>query len=284
MNISLSITKQNIKSLLIVMFLLFSTGSQAHFIWLDPIMWGQKTDNSNSKFYNYASSGTAKMARLYFGEYADNLFETKDSKLGKRKTSTLKAFFPKNKKGALIPLTMQDNFYGGILKTNKYGVVNLVAQDIQSPVSDRSKRGGGIVKPMYYARTQWLLFDNKKVSARINPVTPETQLDILPITQHINSRTGDFGPKIGEEVVFQVYFNNKPLVKKPDAVNIFAPNGWTNKVKLDKQGMGHFTPLWQGIYVVETVYKDKIPGNFKGVAFELTKHLATLSLAVMAKQ
>ncbi|ORU90959.1 MAG: hypothetical protein A6F72_00085 [Cycloclasticus sp. symbiont of Poecilosclerida sp. N] len=260
MNTYFNIKKQNTRSFLTVLFLLFSTMSHAHFLWLNPIPDSNKT------------------VRLYFGEYHENLFESKDTRLAEREASTLKAYFPSSENGTSIRLRMRDNFYEGKVKTDKYGLVNLVAQDIDSPVVDWSKHGIGVIRPMYYARTQWLLFDDKKVSKRISPTTPETKLDILPITQHIDPRTGNFGPKVGEQVVFQVYFDKNPLAEKPKSVNIFAPNGWIWESKLNKQGVSRFTPLWEGTYVIEVIHNEQIAGQFQDKDYEFIRHRATFSL------
>lgn len=246
-------------------FALFSGLSQAHYLWLDPVVVeGEKNEKS---------------ARLYFGEFHENLIETNKTRLDQRKTSTLEIYLPNAEEGKSIPLVMKDRFYKGKLKTAESGLVNLVAQDLSSPVKDWTKHGLGFVLPKYYARTQWLLFKGEKISKRVLSPSPVTELDIIPITRHINHYTAEFGPKTGEEFVFQVYFKNNPLIEKVKSATVFAPNGWGWEPRLDKKsGIGRFKPIMPGTYVIEVIYVENKAGEFNGDKYETIRHRATFSL------
>ncbi len=269
MNIHYSEKQQNksgktLFSVIFLLFGLFPNSVLAHFLWLDPIIQEVKEGQQT--------------VRLYFGEYHENLFESKATRLAEREAATLTAHLPGAEEATPISLSMENNFFAGKIKTDKSGLVNLVAEDVNSPVVDWSKHGIGVVRPTYYARTQWLFFKDTEISKRVPAPIPVTELDIIPITQHFNPRTGDFGPGTGEEVVFQVYFQQKPLDQKPKSVYVYAPNGWMWEAKLDKQGVSRFKPLWPGTYVVEVIYKEVTPGEFKGEKYEAIRHRATLSL------
>ena len=246
-------------------FSLMANVSQAHYLWLDPT--SIKVDDDEYE------------AHLFFGEFHENLIETKKTKLLDRKTSTLKVYLPGKKEGQAIKLEDKDKFYKGTVETSTSGLVNLVAEDINSAVKDWTKHGIGLVHPVYYARTQWLLFKNKEVSQRVSSPVAVTELDVLPVTRHINHRTGEFGPKTGEEFVFQVYFKHKPLDQKAKSVTVFAPNGWGWEAKLDKQsGIGRFKPIMPGTYVIEVIYLENKPGEFDGKKYDAVRHRATFSL------
>ena len=245
-------TKTNFIALLIVtvMFTLVANTAQAHYLWLDPAVYKNNDDN---------------FVHLYFGEFHENQIESKKTRLLERKTSELKFFPPHEEKAVIANLDAKEQFYQAKVEIDQSGLVQIIAQDLKSPVKDWTKHGIGIIHPTYYARTQWLLYKPMQVSQRVTSPKPVMDLDILPVTHHINHRTGEFGPKVDEEVVFQVYLKQKPLNKKADSVTVFAPNGWAWETKLDKEtGIGRFNPIMAGTYVIEVIYMENKPGVFGG--------------------
>lgn len=247
-----------------LLFVLVPSIVQAHYLWIDPVVY--KDDDK-------------KFVHLHFGEFHKNLIETKKTRLLDRKSSELKAYLPSKKESISVSLDAKDKFFEGEIETDVSGLVQLTAQDLKSPVKDWTKHGIGLVHPTYYARTQWLLYKEQEVSQRIKSPKPVMDLDILPVTRHINHRSGEFGPKTGEEMVFQVYFKQKPLDQKAKSVTVFAPNGWAWEAKLDKQnGIGRFKPIMPGTYVIEVIYVENTPGEFDGQKYDAVRHRATFSL------
>ncbi len=247
-----------------LVFTIFSSTAQAHYLWLDP---------------EVHKNGGDKFTHLYFGEFHENQIESKGTRLLERKASQLKFYLPNDEKAVSVKLAVKDQFYEGKVDIGNSGLVHIIAQDLNSPVKDWTAHGIGIVHPTYYARTQWLLHKKMEVSHRIKAPKPVMDLDILPVTRHINHRTGEFGPRINEEVVFQVYFKQQPLDKKAKSVTVFAPNGWSWEAKLDAtNGIGRFKPIMAGTYVIEVIYVENKPGKFDGKKYDAVRHRATFSM------
>lgn len=239
--------------------------AQAHFIWIEtPAV---------------QRPGADAEARVYFGEYDENRIETEDTRLREREAATLQIV---TDEGAQSPvrLKMKNDHYAGPFVVPAAGVVDLVAEEVESPVVDYTNSGIGVVRPTFYARTRFLSFDERRVAKGAWGAEPVTTLDIIPITVHLDSRRGRFGPAAEDEVVFQVYFKGDPVDATPDTLNVYGPNGWIWKAVVDQRGVARFKPLWPGLYIVDAIVMERTPGTFKGTAYEAIRHRATLSINV----
>lgn len=163
--------------------------------------------------------------RFYFGEFHQFLREEAGGRLDDREG--LKAWIINSDgKKHVVELEKKTNFFQALVKPEKPGRYNMIASDLKTEVKDGTKYPtiGIMYKPMFYARTQFLAFEQGRISERETEITEMLDLDIIPITSHLDPLNGTISPKVGNEVVLQVLFRGQPLEKaKPFA---YSPIGW----------------------------------------------------------
>lgn len=205
-----------------VLLSMVSLTVHAHYIWLEP---------SNNE------------AKLYFGEYGENLREKTGGRLDTIATPTATAI--KAGLATAVSYVRKDNY----LAIEAAGDIPLQVQDIGMEVKDLRKYNIGIVKPMYYAR-----FAVKDIES------PSTlDLDIQPLG----------GGKV------KVSLHGKPLEKAK--LEIFAPNQWMQEFNTDADGEVSITTPWPGLYVLHVVYVEAVAGKYQGADYEGIRHVSTLS-------
>lgn len=243
-----------------------SSRAWAHFLWIEtpPVV----------------ATGNKASIKIYFGEYNEGLREVRGGRLDERRGTELSVINPSGKvSGPFSSLRTHKNSFVAKFFAKAPGFYDLVATDAQSPVVDYTQYDIGIVRPIFYTRARLLSFQEGALSERAQIPQPVLDLDIIPLTRHLDIRTGTFGPAAGQEVVFRVFFKGKPFAGRAK-INIHAPNGWSWGGGVDAEGIGRFTPLWPGLYVIDVVYKEKVPGKFAGKVYEAVRHRSTLSLVV----
>ncbi|MFQ5580953.1 MAG: DUF4198 domain-containing protein [Nitrospiria bacterium] len=237
----------------------------AHFVWIETpatIAPGEKSE-----------------ARLYFGESHEFLREEAGGRLDNRENMKVWAVDSKGERQS-VSFKRQVNFYSAKVLVEKPGRYNLIAMDLESEVVDGTKfvTVGIFFKPMFYARAGFLAFEPGRVSEREAEITEMMDLDIVPVTSHLNPLKGTITPKVGEEIVLQVFYKGEPVAKaKPLAL---SPIGWVKELRTNSMGMTRFTPLWPGTYVIDYVHMDKTPGEYEGKSYEGVRHRATLTIQV----
>ncbi|MFQ5715822.1 MAG: DUF4198 domain-containing protein [Nitrospinales bacterium] len=249
-----------------VLTLSASSRAWGHFLWIEtpPVV----------------QTGKKASIKIYFGEYHEGLREVRGGRLDERRGTELSVINPSGKvSGPFSSLQTNKNSFVAKFSAKTPGFYDLVATDAQSPVVDYSKYDIGVVRPIFYTRARLLSFQEGTLSERAQIPRPVLDLDIIPLTRHLDIRTGAFGPAASQEVVFRVFFKGKPFADRAE-INIYAPNGWLWEGRVDIDGIGRFTPIWPGLYVIDVVYKEKVPGKFAGKVYEAVRHRATLSLVV----
>lgn len=76
--------------------------------------------------------------------------------------------------------------------------------------------------------------------------------------------------------LLRLSFMSKPLAKTE--IVLIAPNGWEKHLRTDEKGEVSFPLPDPGLYVVEAKYELKNPGEFEGKAYVIESHRVTLSL------
>ena len=247
---------------------IFGSSAFAHFVWIE---------GSPS-----VQTGKEETVRFYFGEFHEFLREEAGGRLEDREGLNVWMVDSDGKKQAL-KLEKKTNFFQALVKPEKPGRCNLVANDLKTEVKDGTKYDsiGIMYKPMFYARTQFLSFEADRVSEKEVEVTDILDLDIIPITSHLDPVNGTISPEVGDEVVIQVLFKGQPLEKaKPFA---YSPIGWVKELRTNSKGITRFTPLWTGTYVIDYVYLEKVSGKFNGKEYEGIRHRATLTINVRTR-
>lgn len=205
-----------------------STTVQAHHVWLE------------------AADG---QARLYYGEFNDNLHETSPGKFDRLvATPTLQASLGATQT-RLNGARTKDAFTYTVP-----GAADTLLALASVPVMDRSQRN---LSPLLWKpAARW-------VATPERAVVPAAALDLVP--------TGKPGQ-------FQVFFQGAPLPKAK--VQMIAPSGWAREVSSADDGTVHFQLPWKGQYVAEVKYTDKTSGEFNGSKYGEVGYLITLSFVL----
>ncbi|KQV96987.1 hypothetical protein [Rhizobacter sp. Root1221] len=175
-------------------------------------------------------------AKLYFGEYGDNLRETSPGSLDKLPQPEAQVVTLEGSD----PLTVKKTanaFDLGVRVTR--GQV-ILAQESRHPAWD--KKDGDTV-----ARTVWI--PAARYVPDLGPQEPALALDVFPTRN------------VGE---FKVVFIGNPLAGAK--VEVVAASGWTRTLKSDDQGLVRVDLPWKGPYAVEVRHTDKRPGERPGAS------------------
>ena len=222
-----------VRVVLVLAGLFHTLPAAAHYIWIER-------DEMNH-------------ARLYFGEYQDQEKEVTGGGLGKIKGPRAWLLDANGKRQELKVIRKENHFDLGMTSNR---TSPLIAEELGYEVTDWSKHGIDIVKPMFYTRFSPLL--------RRSTPKPELVLDILP--------------EGGSPNAFIVYLRNVPLVKAK--LMIYAPNFWMQERHTDENGRVTITTPWSGQYVLEVTHLERQPGEYKGQKFEAFRHRATLNFNI----
>jgi len=202
----------------------------AHYLWIEP--------------------DSAQHARLYFGEYQENLRETSEGRLTRIRAPQAWIVDRQGAKRRVSADLRRDHFDLGPVDATS----TALAEDASADVLDLKAYGYGVVRPLFYARYA-------PATGAAAP-SPQLTLDIVPA-------------KKGRYVV---YFRGRPLPRAKVAV--YAPNQWQQEHRADEQGNVGISTPWPGHYVLEVIHTEPQPGEYGGRAFEAMRHRATLTIAV----
>ncbi len=239
------------------------SSSQAHFMWIE-------TDGR-------ADPGADHPISVYFGEYQEFLREEAGGRLDTLDGVTLQVIDPKRVQHD-IPLTKQGNRFAGRFPACIPGRYAVTARQQDAAVQDLTKHDMGIVKPLYYARTEFVCYADGRVGERQPQPVPAADLEVLPLSRGMDLSHQTVSPRVGSEVVLNVLFKGAPVASRQ--VLVHSPIGWDKELHTDTQGVASFHPAWPGFYVVEVEYQEKTPGQFKGKPFEAARHRATFTVRV----
>jgi len=206
----------------------------AHYLWIEP--------------------DAAQHARLYFGEYQENLRETGGGRLDHIKAPQAWSIDAAGSRRAIAVLREADHFDLGPVEGP--GAVTLV-EEAGADVLDLKAYGQGVVRPVFYARYG--------TATMAGGQKPQLTLDIVP------------GSGPGRNT-YTVYFRGVPLPKAK--VSVYAPNLWLQERRTDERGNLDIATPWPGRYVLEVIHLEKSPGTHAGRTFESVRHRATLTVGV----
>lgn len=190
-----------------------STRAVAHQIWLEPSKEG---------------------ARLYFGEFGDNLHEVSPGYLDKlsRPTATLLGADGEKQ----VTVTRQRDAFAIAGRPRKGEA--LVVVDAEYPASE-SKEGEKAIRSVWTPAARF--------AGSLAAQAPKLTLDVVP--------TGTAGE-------FQVFFRGKPLPSAELALT--AVSGWSRKETSDGAGKVRFTLPWKGTYALLVRHREDAAGSRPG--------------------
>jgi hypothetical protein len=186
-------------------------------------------------------------ARVFFGEYQERVKEITGGRLDQITGPRFDAI-PVKGKGRKVKYERRADH----LEVRGVKGDRLLVTEADHPVQDLREYEIGIVKPMFYARTE---------APTGTMAAPALNLDIVP-TEKKNE--------------FRVFFKQQPAAGFK--IMVYAPNLWMQELKTAEDGLVNIETPWPGQYVLDVVHKEAASGEFKGTAYEAVRHRATCSL------
>lgn len=243
------------------------SSADAHFMWIET--------------ENMASPEKEHPVAVYFGEYSEFLREETGGRLDTLDGVTLHVVDPKRVHHE-IQLKKNHNSFEGTLPPCMPGRYAVTAHQAQAGVQDLTKHDIGIVKPMFYARTEFVCYADGRVGERQPDPQASLDLEVIPLSHGLDLARKSVSHRLGGEIVLKILFKGNPLAARQ--VLVHSPIGWDKELHTDSQGIASFTAAWPGRYVVEVDYQEKTPGQFKEKPFEAVRHRGTLAVQVGAKE
>jgi uncharacterized GH25 family protein len=192
--------------------LLLASAAQAHQVWLEQ---------------------DASGAKLYFGEFGDNLHEVSPGYLDKLTQVSATVLSSKGERALESKKDRDAVTISG--RANKGESV--VAVDLAYPLLE-NKDGAKTV------RTAWT--PAARFVPELGPQSPKLVLDVVP-----TNGSGEF----------QVVYRGAPLAKAE--VSLVAVSGWSLSGTTDDKGKVSFRLPWKGTYALLVRHKDPTPGKRK---------------------
>lgn len=202
--------------------------ASAHFLWLEPDGEG---------------------ARLYFGEFEENLREVSPGLLDR--------FAPPPEARTIAsageqPLKVEKSPTSFVV-TGKRGAGDSIVAE-QSRVNER-KQGDKVTRTLGHLAARYVPdFSERK---------PSLALDIVPA---------------GKPGTIKVFYKGQPLPKAK--LELISESGWKRELKTDAQGALVVALPWRGNYVIEVEHLDATAGTLGSEAYEAMRLVTTLSFRV----
>lgn len=232
---------------LILFALLLSVKAQAHFLWIETLPEGK--------------IGQSQEISFFYGEYMDNKREIIGQRFDEVKDFTAWIVSPSGKRTDLELKGSKDH-YTSTFTPSEAGTYTIALENLQREVVDWQKYDIGIIRPTYYATA------TVTVKAPKNAAPARSGQNV----NGFNIQSGSQPAKVNQPVQLSVNFNK--LAPHKQKLMVYAPNGWAKEIETNEKGEAVFTPLWEGMYLVEAIYSEKVPGNFKGTAYGSVRHRA----------
>lgn len=211
------------------LFVAFTNQAAAHHVWIEQ---------------------DAQGARLYFGEFAQNLREVSPGLLDKFTKPVASLINVREVK----PLTLNKTAEALKLSERAAQGESLIAEETAYPLFE--KKDGDKV-----TRTAWIPAARYVSDFAARPA--QLTLDVVPA---------------GSRGEFVVHYKGKPL---PDAkVEAIAQSGWTRELNADSQGKLKLDLPWQGAYAIEVKHTDRSGGERDGQKYDVASYVTTLTFTL----
>lgn len=183
-------------------------------------------------------------ARIYFGEFEENLREGSPGLLDRLKPEAKAASSEKP-----LKLDKQATFFAVAAQLGKDDSI------VVENVAITERRGDKPTKVLTRLGARHVV-DYKELA-------PLNTLDILPA---------------GSPGLFKVFYQGKPLAKAK--AELIAESGWKREFKTDEEGVFKATLPWRGGYVIEVTHTDATPGKLGEEAYDSARSASTLFVHV----
>lgn len=238
------------KSVLLLLLLLVSANSFAHFMWVETAMTGKVNQKQEVK--------------VYFGEYTYGMIEEVNGEaFNKMKKFTVWVVAPNGEKQQL-EMKAGETFYSGYFTPKANGTHTVVLNNNEIDVVDYTQYDFGIFKTHYHSIAKVEVGNKTAETAAINP----EGLTIVDLTKKVHTEKG--------ETVLKVLYKGQPV--KEQEVTVFISDLWSKKVYTDEKGEIRFTLPWNTKYILEVTRKEEVPGSYNGQDYQFIWHCATYAI------
>ncbi|HYG18620.1 MAG TPA: DUF4198 domain-containing protein [Ohtaekwangia sp.] len=236
-----------LKSVLSFLLVVLAYHASAHYIWIE--------------LGSAPQTGKSLEVRIYYGEFNEGVREISGGRLEELDGIVAWVIGPDGKQTKLN-ISIEEKYFKTSFVPDQPGQYLIQAVNTVRPVVDWSKFDIGVVRPVYYT-TKEVAVGN----AKNTPPTFEIPGDAAVVIASTR-----------EKNTFRILFKGQPLANAK--VLFHAPNEWSKELKTDDKGLVSFTPIGSGQYIVECIYAEKVPGNFKGTAYEAIRHRGTTAVDI----
>jgi uncharacterized GH25 family protein len=199
------------KNIALITSTLFLGTAHAHHLWIEQ---------------------DASQAKVYFGEFAENLREASPGRLDRFGAPTASKHSVKT--STAQPVQLSKTVDGFALPAFAALGESLLAQDLAYPIAERKEPGakeGDKPSRVLYVPAARLVADYTRQA-------PQLSLDIVPT-----------GVQEKDKAQVQVFFKGQPLVKAN--VEVLSAAGWSQSLRSDEQGLLQVRLPWRGTYVLQ---------------------------------
>jgi hypothetical protein len=183
-------------------------------------------------------------ARIYFGEFDENLREASPGLLDRLKPDAKVAGSDK-----ALKVDRQAGFFAVAGAMGKDD--SIVAEN----VAITERRGDKPTKVLNKLGARYI--------ADFKEQAPVNTLDIVPA---------------GKPGLFKVFYQGKPLAKAK--LELIAESGWKHEFKSGADGVVEAPLPWRGAYVIEVQHTDATPGKLREEAYDSMRFASTLFFRV----
>lgn len=226
--------------------LLVSTSSFAHYLWIETNSIG--TLNQEQEI------------RVHYGEYTYGVVEeVNGDAFLKVNQFNLWIVDPLGNKTEL-KITAENTFYKATFKPELNGTYTVYLNNNAIDVIDYTQYNFGIFKTHYHSVAK-IVVGNKQSETTVDNQNGITINDISE-----NNTT----------VTLKVLFKNNPL--QNNEVKIFVADLWSKTLQTDENGNVSFKLPWNTKYIIETTYKEEIPGKYNNENYQFIWHCVTYTI------
>lgn len=185
-------------------------------------------------------------ARIYFGEFGENLREASPGALDKLQPAA-RAVSASGER----PLTVEKTANSFAVAGKLGAADSVVVEDARYPSFERNSDG---------VKSRGIYVPAARFVPDRTPRAAVLTLDVVPVA----------GDK------FQVVFRGKPLAKAK--VSVITPSGWAREVHGDDDGTFTVALPWRGPYVFEVQHADGTPGKRGEEAYDSASYVTSLTV------
>lgn len=226
--------------------LLISTSSFAHYLWIETNSIG--TINQDQEI------------KVHYGEYTYGVVEeVKGDAFLKVQNFTLWISDPLGNKTEL-KTTAENTYYKATYKPELNGTYTVYLNNNAIDVIDYTQYNFGIFKTHYHSVAK-IVVGNKQSETTADNQNGITLKDISENNTNIT---------------LKVLFKNNPL--QNNEVKIFVADLWSKTLQTDENGNVSFKLPWNTKYIIETTYKEEIPGKYNNENYQFIWHCVTYTI------